>query len=304
MNMTTNKNEIKKIKKLIIPAAGWGTRFLPMTKIIHKELVPILDTPVIDRLVDEALDSGIEEILIVLSERKKDLLKFFSVDQDLQTELIIKGKKDILEKVKRTNRSSCITRVIQKEQFGLGHALASCKEYIDNEPFAIILGDDLIKSKTPAIKQLIEFYNKTGANVIGVQSVAKEYIHKYGIVNPINCKDKDKKYFEINGAVEKPKADKAPSNKAILGRYVFNPEILDILSRVEYDGKNEIQVVDAFDELMKKYKQKIYAYEFEGIRYDLGSMEGFVKASIDYALEEPEIADKIKSFIKEKVKEF
>ncbi|UUD34857.1 sugar phosphate nucleotidyltransferase [Mycoplasmopsis caviae] len=301
--MKSNKSEIKKIKKLIIPAAGWGTRFLPMTKIIHKELVPILDTPVIDRLVDEALESGIEEILIVLSDRKVDLLNFFRVDQDLQTELILKGKKDILAKVKKTNRSNYITKVIQKEQHGLGHALATCKEFLDNEPFAIILGDDLIKAKTPAIKQLINFYNQTGANVIGVQSVDREYINKYGIVNPINSKEKDNKYFEIDGAVEKPSPEKAPSNKAILGRYVFNYEILEILSKIEYDGKNEIQVVDAFDELMRKYNQKIYAYEFEGTRYDLGSMEGFVKANIDYALEEPQIAEQIKEFIKQKNKE-
>nr|WP_256432784.1 UTP--glucose-1-phosphate uridylyltransferase [Mycoplasma sp. Mirounga ES2805-ORL] len=293
---------MKKVKKLIIPAAGWGTRFLPMTKIIHKELTPILNRPAIDLLIDEAVEAGIEEIILIVSERKKKILNYFVVDQELQSELILKNKNELLNKVKSTNRSYMITRVIQKEQLGLGHALAITKPYINNEPFAVILGDDLIRSDISAIKQLIDFYNKTGQNVLGVQTVKPENVHKYGIVKPTNSSEKDNKYFEIDSAIEKPKLENAPSHKAILGRYVFNPEVLDILSEIEYDGKNEIQVVDAFDKLLKEYKQKIYAYEFEGTRYDLGSIEGFVKANIDYALNCPELAKEIKSFIKEKVK--
>ncbi|WP_036456927.1 UTP--glucose-1-phosphate uridylyltransferase [Mycoplasmopsis lipofaciens] len=295
--------QIKHVKKLIIPAAGWGTRFLPMTKIVHKELVPILNKPVIDLLVDEAIQSGIEEIIIIVSPRKKNLLNYFSVDQDLQSELIIKKKKNLLIKVKSTNRSTYITRCMQNQQHGLGHALAIAKDYISDEPFAVILGDDLIRSKVPAIKQLIDFYyQQDGVNVLGVQEVEKENVSKYGIVKPLNNSEKNNKFFEIVGAVEKPELSKAPSRKAILGRYVFNPQLLDILSKIEYDGKNEIQVVDAFEELMNKYNQKIYAFEFEGTRYDLGSMEGFVKANIDYALEDCEIKDKIYKYIESKVK--
>ncbi|QSF13989.1 UTP--glucose-1-phosphate uridylyltransferase [Mycoplasma sp. Mirounga ES2805-ORL] len=273
-----------------------------MTKIIHKELTPILNRPAIDLLIDEAVEAGIEEIILIVSERKKKILNYFVVDQELQSELILKNKNELLNKVKSTNRSYMITRVIQKEQLGLGHALAITKPYINNEPFAVILGDDLIRSDISAIKQLIDFYNKTGQNVLGVQTVKPENVHKYGIVKPTNSSEKDNKYFEIDSAIEKPKLENAPSHKAILGRYVFNPEVLDILSEIEYDGKNEIQVVDAFDKLLKEYKQKIYAYEFEGTRYDLGSIEGFVKANIDYALNCPELAKEIKSFIKEKVK--
>lgn len=292
----------KKVKKLIIPAAGWGTRFLPMTKIIHKELVPILNKPVIDLLVNEAIESGIEEIIIIISPRKKDLLKYFAVDSDLQDELIHKHKEELLKLVKETNKSQIITRVIQNEQHGLGHALAVAKDYVNNEPFAVILGDDLIKSEVPVIKQMIDFYNENNQpNILGVQTVEAENVHKYGIVKPLNENEKNNKYFEIESAVEKPKLANAPSHKAILGRYIFNPEILDILSAIEYDGKNEIQVVDAFKKMQNIYNQKIYAFEFEGTRYDLGSMEGFVKANIDYALANPEIKDKIYDFIKNKI---
>ncbi|WP_338822381.1 UTP--glucose-1-phosphate uridylyltransferase [Mycoplasmopsis felifaucium] len=296
------EKEIKKVRKLIIPAAGWGTRFLPMTKIMHKELTPILDTPLINYLVDEAVNSGIEEIYIIISERKKDILRFFDVNEALESELESKGKITLLNKVRKTNRIHLVKTIIQQSQNGLGHALACAKDYINNEPFAIILGDDLIKSNIPATRQLVEFYYKTGVNILGVQSVGMDYVHKYGIVKPLNESERNEKAFEIVGAVEKPKREDAPSDKAILGRYIFNSEILDILSRIPYDGMNEIQVVDAFNELMNKYNQKIYAFEFEGTRYDLGSIEGFVKANIDYALENDEIKDKIANYIKEKVK--
>ncbi|WP_396888683.1 UTP--glucose-1-phosphate uridylyltransferase [Mycoplasma sp. HS2188] len=289
-----------KVRKLIIPAAGWGTRFLPMTKIIHKELVPILNRPSLDLLVDEALDSGIEEIILIISERKKNILDFFNKNEALENELNKKNKDNLLKIVQQTNRKDKIKFIIQHEQNGLGHALAVAKEMINNEPFAVILGDDLIKSKVPAIKQLIDFYNENQSNILGVQSVLDSDINKYGIVKPLNENERNNKYFEIAGAVEKPKLELAPSNKAILGRYVFNPEILDILANIKYDGKNEIQLVDAFDELVKKYNQKIYAYEFDGVRYDLGSVEGFVKATIDYALADEKIKDSILEYIKSK----
>ncbi|WP_029608468.1 UTP--glucose-1-phosphate uridylyltransferase [Mycoplasma simbae] len=290
----------KPVKKLIIPAAGWGTRFLPMTKSVHKELVPILNRPSLDLLVDEAIDSGIEEIVLIISKRKEDMLNVFNVNEQLEHELMNKNKQDLLKNVQKTNRLNKIKVVYQHQQYGLGHALACAKEVVGDEPFAIILGDDLIKSKVPAIKQLIEFYNHTGANILGVQNVDISQVSKYGIVNPLDSTKKDEQYFEISGAVEKPQPDVAPSQKAILGRYVFNPEILQILSNIKYDGQNEIQVVDAFKVLQNEYKQKIYAYEFDGVRYDLGSIEGFVKANIDYALDDLEIKDKIVKYIKDK----
>lgn len=293
----------KKVRKLIIPAAGWGTRFLPMTKVVHKELLPILDTPLISLLVDEAIEAGIEEIILIISERKKDIANYFAVNKELETELESKNKLSLLKKVKSTNKEGLIKIVIQHSQNGLGHALACAKNVIKDEPFAIILGDDLIKSKVPAIKQLIEFYYKTGSNILGVQSVSDSDIPKYGIVAPIDENEKSANFFKIKGAVEKPKLSEAPSNKAILGRYVFNSEILDILSKIEYDGSNEIQVVDAFEKLQNEYKQDIYAFVFEGTRYDLGSVKGFVQANIDYALDNIELKDELTEFINEKLSE-
>ncbi|MGP1451173.1 MAG: UTP--glucose-1-phosphate uridylyltransferase [Metamycoplasmataceae bacterium] len=292
---------MKKIKKLIIPAAGWGTRFLPLTKVIHKELVPILNRPLIDLLVEEALKSDIEEIIIIISNRKHNVIDYFNVDYELQTELVEKNKFDLLEEIKHTNLN-VITKVIQTEQLGLGHALACAKAYIHNEPFAVILGDDLIKGKVPAIKQLIEaYYQSNGQNILGVQEVKEKDIHKYGIVKPINNINEETKLFEIEDAIEKPEPKNAPSNKAILGRYVFNPEILDILSNIKINKNKELQVVDAFKILKEKYHQKIYGLIFDGIRYDLGSMEGFVKANIDYALDNKDIKDEILDFIKTKI---
>ncbi|WP_406614827.1 UTP--glucose-1-phosphate uridylyltransferase [Mycoplasmopsis hyopharyngis] len=293
---------IKPIKKLIIPAAGWGTRFLPMTKVVHKELVPVLNRPLVDLLVDEAVLSGIEEIIIIISERKHNLIDYFEVNHELQAELIQKNKLSLLQEVKKTNRSHLITKIVQTEQLGLGHALMCAKQYIGNEPFAVILGDDLIKSKVPAIKQLIDFYYQSnGANILGVQEVETKNINKYGIVKPKNESEKNLNAFEIETAIEKPEAKDAPSNKAILGRYVFNPEILEVFSTLKIKKNKEMQVVDAFDILKDKYKQKIFAFNFEGIRYDLGSMEGFVKANIDYALENDEIRDEILDFIVKKI---
>lgn len=288
--------EIKKIKKVIIPCAGWGTRFLPYTKSTPKELLPILNKPALDYLVDEAIQSGIEEIILITSFRKKDIVKYFSVDQSLQNELRVKGKKELLKIVKETNKEALISIVIQEEQLGLGHALACAYDYIDDEPFAVILGDDLIYSEKPAIKQLIDFYYETnGANILGVQSVPNKDVNKYGIVVPKNNDEKENNYFEIKDAVEKPHINEAPSNKAILGRYVFNPRILDYLKNTKPTVNGEIQVVDAFKRVMKY--EKIFAYEFQGTRYDLGSISGFVKANIDYALKNNEISGEIYNHI-------
>lgn len=287
---------MKKIRKLIIPAAGWGTRFLPMTKVVHKELVPILNKPTIDFLVEESLKSGIEEIILVISQRKNELSDYFKINDALEYELESKNKNDLLEIVRATNRESFIKVVYQNEQLGLGHAIYKAAKKINNEPFAVILGDDLISSEVPAILQLIKQYEITQSSIVGVQTVPIEDVNKYGIVDPTRSEEKELRLFEIKGAVEKPEAKLAPSHKAILGRYVFTPEILPILKKIKPGIGGEIQLVDAFEELMQT--QKIYAYEFEGTRYDLGSVEGFAKAIIDYSLKEESIKDSIKEHIK------
>ena len=289
----------KKIKKVVIPAAGWGTRFLPLTKVVHKELVPVLNKPLIHLLYQEAIDSGIEEIILVISPRKLEIIKYFDINKELENQLIKTGKIELLHKVQEINASFKITIAIQNEQLGLGHAIFSAWDMIGNEPFGVILGDDLIHSKTPAIKQLIDIYNKTGSSILGVQSISMNSIHKYGVMIPKDANQINEKLFKIKGAVEKPNREDAPSNKAILGRYVFTPEIMPILKNLKPQVGNEINIVDAFEDLLK-LGQDIYAYSFEGIRYDLGSIEGFVKATIDYALMNDEIKDSIKEFIKTK----
>lgn len=289
----------KKIKKVIIPAAGWGTRFLPLTKVVHKELVPVLNKPIIHYLVEEAVASGIEEVILVISPRKLEILKYFNTNLELEHQLRKAGKVELLHKVEATNKLAKITIAIQNEQLGLGHAIFMAADITEDEPFGVILGDDLIKSDTPALKQLIDVYDKTNSSVLGVQSIPKKHINKYGVMIPKNPEDADKELFAIKGAVEKPSIGKEPSDKAILGRYIFTPELMPLLRKLKPGVGNEINVVDAFEKLMAK-GQDIYAFTFKGTRYDLGSIDGFVKATIDHALEDPTIKESILEYIKTK----
>lgn len=294
--------KFKEIKKLIIPAAGWGTRFLPMTKIIPKELVPILNRPSIDLLVDEAIDSGIEEIILVISTRKQEIMKYFEPNILLENELKSKQKHELLKKIRKTNREAVIRVVYQYEQLGLGHAILVGAKFFHDEPFAVILGDDLIQSDVPVTKQLMNMYEKCGSSILGVQEVEESDLNKYGIIIPKFEKEKNDNFFEIKGAVEKPEIKKAPSNKAVLGRYIFN---YSIVKHLEKKLKNlgidkELDIVDTFEDYMKE--EKIFAYEFEGIRFDLGSIKGFALATIHYALKNEEIGRDIESHIKELAK--
>ncbi|TCG11795.1 UTP--glucose-1-phosphate uridylyltransferase [Mycoplasma marinum] len=289
---------MKQVKKVIIPAAGWGTRFLPLTKVVHKELVPVLNKPIIHYLVEEAAASGIEEVILVISPRKMEIMKYFQENVALEHMLKEKGKLEMLYEVEQTRRIIKVTFAIQNEQLGLGHAIFMAADHTNDEPFAVILGDDLIKSKTPAIKQLIDAYEKTGSSILGVQDIPEDSIHKYGVVTPRNDLEKENELFAISGAVEKPAASEAPSNKAILGRYIFTPKLMKLLRDLKPGVGNEINVVDAFAELMET--EEMHAFTFEGQRYDLGSIEGFVKATIDYSLENEEIKDSIQEFIKNK----
>lgn len=289
----------KQVKKVVIPAAGWGTRFLPLTKVVHKELVPVLNKPIIHYLVEEAVASGIEEVILVISPRKLEILKYFNVNNELEHQLTKSGKVELLHKVKATNTLVKITIAIQNEQLGLGHAIFTAADMVGEEPFGVILGDDLIHSKVPALKQLIDVYDKTGSSVLGVQSIPQDHIHKYGVMIPKNEEDASKDLFSIKGAVEKPLAKDAPSDKAILGRYVFTPELMPLLRTLKPGAGNEINVVDAFEKLIA-LGQEILAFTFEGQRYDLGSIEGFVKATIDYALMDDDIKESVKEYIKTK----
>ena len=286
----------KKIKKVIIPAAGWGTRFLPWTKIFHKELLPIMNKPLIHYLIDEINETDIEEIILIISSRKKEISKYFRKNKKL--ELFLENKESkILEKIDLKNE--CKIRFInQKRQLGLGHAIQKAAKFIHNEPFAVILADDLVNSRIPAIKQLIDVYDKKNRTIIGVQEVPSSKVKKYGIVNYDMTKNKDKTTFKIKSAIEKPNIDEAPSNIAILGRYIFTPLVMDLLKEAKINKNKELDIIDIFDTLIKK--ESIYAHKFKGQRYDLGSVEGFIKANIDYGMNDKVIGKEIKNYIKSK----
>ena len=287
-------NALKKIKKAIIPAAGLGTRFLPATKAMPKEMLPILDKPTIQYIVEEASKAGIEDIIIVTGKHKRAIEDHFDNQKELEMVLENKGKADLLEKVQYSTDLANIFYVRQKEQKGLGHAIHTAKQFIGNEPFAVLLGDDIVESDTPAIKQLMDVYEETGHSVIGVQEVPESDTHRYGVIDP---SAKEGSRYEVRQFVEKPKQGTAPSNLAIMGRYVLTPEIFDYLETQEKGAGNEIQLTDAIERMNSK--QQVYAYDFEGNRYDVGEKLGFVKTTIEYALKDPEMSQDLKAFIKQ-----
>ncbi|MEK4560831.1 UTP--glucose-1-phosphate uridylyltransferase GalU [Staphylococcus sp. FSL K6-3157] len=281
------------IKKAIIPAAGLGTRFLPATKAMPKEMLPILDKPTIQYIVEEAVNAGIEDIIIVSGKHKRAIEDHFDNQSELEMILKSKGKIDLLNAVQYSSNLANMFYVRQKEQKGLGHAIWSAKQFIGNEPFAVLLGDDIVKSNTPAIKQLMNQYDKTGKPIIGVQTVNKSETHRYGIVDPLESNDR---LFGVRQFVEKPEKGTAPSNLAIMGRYVLTPEIFDYLESQEIGTGGEIQLTDAIERLNSD--DCVYAFDFEGNRYDVGEKSGFVKTTIQFALDNEEMSEDIIDFIK------
>ncbi|AKS68334.1 UTP--glucose-1-phosphate uridylyltransferase [Staphylococcus schleiferi] len=283
---------MKRVKKAIIPAAGLGTRFLPATKAMPKEMLPILDKPTIQYIVEEAVRAGIEDIIIVTGKHKRAIEDHFDHQVELENNLAEKGKDALLEKVRHSTNLANMFYVRQKEQKGLGHAIWTAKQFIGNEPFAVLLGDDIVESDTPAIQQLIEEYDRTGKSVIGVQEVPEQETHRYGIVDP---KSKDNRLYEVTKFVEKPAPGTAPSNLAIMGRYVLTPDIFDYLENQETGAGGEIQLTDAIERLNQS--EQVFAYDFEGERFDVGEKIGFVKTTIQYALKDEEMSEEIRQFI-------
>ncbi|HCY0346647.1 TPA: UTP--glucose-1-phosphate uridylyltransferase GalU [Staphylococcus aureus] len=284
---------MKKIKKAIIPAAGLGTRFLPATKAMPKEMLPILDKPTIQYIVEEAARTGIEDIIIVTGRHKRAIEDHFDSQKELEMVLKEKGKSELLEKVQYSTELANIFYVRQKEQKGLGHAISSARQFIGNEPFAVLLGDDIVESEVPAVKQLIDVYEETGHSVIGVQEVPEADTHRYGIIDPLT---KNGRQYEVKKFVEKPAQGTAPSNLAIMGRYVLTPEIFDYLKTQKEGAGNEIQLTDAIERMNND--NQVYAYDFEGERYDVGEKLGFVKTTIEYALKDDSMREELTRFIK------
>lgn len=281
---------MKKIKKAIIPAAGMGTRFLPATKAMPKEMLPIVDKPTIQYIVEEAIESGIEDIIIVTGKTKRAIEDHFDSNFELEHSLRESGKHELLEKVKDAEINLHYIR--QHEPKGLGHAVWCARKFIGDEPFAVLLGDDIVVSETPGLKQLINQYDETGGSIVGVQQVGDHETDRYGIIDP---KGKEERRYEVNKFVEKPKLGTAPSNLAIMGRYVLTPEIFDYLGKHEIGAGGEIQLTDAIQHLNET--QKVYAYDFGGKRYDVGEKLGFITTNIEFALNDPEIGKELNEFL-------
>ena len=282
---------MKKIRKAVIPAAGLGTRFLPATKAQPKEMLPIVDKPAIQFIVEEAIASGIEEILIITGRNKRSIEDHFDRSLELELQLKEQGKYEMLGMIEQISNIT-IHFIRQKEARGLGHAVLCARQFVGDEPFAVMLGDDIVDAKVPCLAQLIDVYEDLGGSVLGVQRVPKKQVVNYGIVAPKEIKPN---VWQAMNLIEKPAVEEAPSDLAVLGRYVLEPEIFDILSHTAPGRGGEIQLTDAICELAKR--QPVYAYNFYGRRYDIGDKEGFLEATVEYALKRPELRDRFMAYM-------
>ncbi|CAM2978381.1 UTP--glucose-1-phosphate uridylyltransferase GalU [Paenibacillus sediminis] len=268
-----------KVKKAIIPAAGLGTRFLPATKAMPKEMLPIVNKPTIQYIVEEAIESGIEDIIIVTGKGKRAIEDHFDHAFELEQKLLEKQKLDLLHEVQRPSKMADIHYIRQKEPKGLGHAVWCARKFIGNEPFAVLLGDDIVSSNIPCIHQLMQQYETTESSIIGVQPVPMEEVSRYGIIDWV---EHYLSLYRVNHLVEKPPQDSAPSNLAIMGRYILTPRIFNFLEQMEVGIGGEIQLTDAIQKLAEV--EEVYAYHFDGIRYDVGEKLGFILTSLQFAL--------------------
>jgi len=285
--------EEMRVRKALIPAAGFGTRFLPATKSQPKEMLPVVDRPLIQYGVEEAVQSGIENIGIIISRGKSSIEDYFDKSPELEEFLKEKGKRDFLEEVERISSLAEFCYIRQKQALGLGHAILMGKDYIGKEPFAVLLPDDIFDCPIPCTKQLIDAFSEVKASVIVLGRVDEEGTKKYGIIKP---KQLSERLFQIEDMIEKPGPEKAFSDLAIIGRYIFTPEIFEAIKKTPPDHRGEIQITDAIKLLLQT--QPIYGYLVEGTRYDAGDKLEFIKATIELALKRPEFAENLKDFLK------
>ncbi len=282
---------MQKIRKAIIPAAGLGTRFLPATKAQPKEMLPIVDKPAIQFIIEEAIDSGIEEILIITGRNKRSIEDHFDRSLELEMQLKAQGKYDQLKMIEEISDVT-IHFIRQKEALGLGHAVLCAKQFVGYEPFAVMLGDDLVDADAPCLSQLIDVYNDLGGSVLGVQEVPEDAVSNYGIVTPRAVKPN---VWQAMDLIEKPAKEEAPSRLAVLGRYILDPEIFTILEKTQPGRGGEIQLTDAIRVLAGQ--QAVYAYNFYGRRYDIGDKEGFLEATVEQALKRTELRDRFMKYL-------
>ena len=287
-----------RVRKAVFPAAGWGTRFLPATKAQPKEMLPLVDKPVIQYAVEEAVAAGIEQVIIVTSSQKRAIEDHFDLSYELEHLLEERGDVEMLRKIRHISDLAQVAYVRQKEQLGLGHAVLMAKELVGHEPFAVILSDDVVVGERPCIGQLIHAYTQTHSSVVAVMEVPPEETHRYGVIKsePAGELTDHGRLHRVVGLVEKPASGQAPSNLAIIGRYVLTPKIFDKLEQTPRGAGGEIQLTDAIEALMAE--QQVYAYEFEGKRYDAGTTMGWLKASVELALARPDLSGEFGAYLK------
>jgi UTP--glucose-1-phosphate uridylyltransferase len=287
----------RKVKKAVIPAAGLGTRFLPATKAQPKEMLPIVDKPTIQYIIEEAVASGVEDIIIVTGRGKRAIEDHFDKSYELEEVLGKKQKWTAFGEVKAISELANIHYIRQKEPLGLGHAVLCAKSFIGNDPFAVLLGDDITHAAKPCLQQLIDVYEKKHSAIIGIQEVPFEDVSKYGIIAPISLplEDKMKNTFAVKKLIEKPSLKQAPSHLAIIGRYILTPEIFPILEKLPLGAGGEYQLTDAIN--IYNQSHPVYANLFQGTRYDIGDKLGFIKATIDFALQRPDLKEEVQQYL-------
>jgi UTP--glucose-1-phosphate uridylyltransferase len=283
---------MQKVRKAIIPAAGLGTRFLPATKAMPKEMLPIVDKPTIQYIVEEAIASGIEDIIIVTGKGKRAIEDHFDHAFELEQNLLEKEKYALLEEVQRASDMVDIHYIRQKEPKGLGHAIWCARKFIGDEPFAVLLGDDVVQGETPCLKQMIDLYNRYAASIIGIQPVSDNEISRYGIISGDLLEER---FYKVQHMIEKPSKKEAPSNLAIMGRYILTPGIFDILGEHKLGAGGEIQLTDAIARLNNL--EAVYAYHFNGVRHDVGEKLGFIKTTIEFALQREDLRDQLLEYM-------
>jgi UTP--glucose-1-phosphate uridylyltransferase len=286
-----------RIRKAVFPAAGLGTRFLPATKAQPKEMLPLVDKPLIQYVVEEAVAAGVRNITIITGRGKNAIEDHFDVSWELEQVLSSRGKKDMLEEMRRISNMVNVTYVRQKEALGLGHAVLMSRDAVGAEPFAVMLGDDIIDSPVPCLGRMVSLFEKLQASIIATCEVPRSQISQYGVIRGTPVDGFDGRVYRVQDVVEKPSADEAPSNLAIIGRYILTPQIFNILENTQRGAGGEIQLTDGIRQLLEQ--QPVYAYMIEGTRYDAGDKLGFLKATVEFALKRPGIGDEFRSYLKQ-----
>jgi UTP--glucose-1-phosphate uridylyltransferase len=285
-----------KVKRAVFPAAGLGTRFLPATKAQPKEMLPLVDKPIIQYAVEEAIDSGLENLVIITGRGKNAIEDHFDISYELEKILEERGKSELLSLVRAVSEMVHIAYIRQKEALGLGHAILIAKDWMNDEPFAVLLGDDVIVAEKPCIHQMTEIYDKYQTSVVAIMEVPMEETSRYGVIKGAAMPDSDGRLFDVLDMVEKPPLGKAPSNLAIIGRYILTPSVFDALNETGKGSGGEIQLTDALRRMLSK--EKILAYKFEGKRHDAGDKLGFLQATVEFALRNKELGDSFRAYLK------